>query len=664
MSIRYYLLTLLLSGVLVSLSAAAETSSPLGRKAAPFTLHDYRGKEVALADFQKSKLVVVAFLGTECPLVRLYGSRLAELAQEYEPKGVAFVGINANVQDSITEMAAYARRHNIGFPILKDTGNKVADQFGAERTPEIFVLDGQRAIRYRGRVDDQYGISHTRKEPRRRDLKIALDELLAGKTVSQPITRAEGCVIGRVREVNAASKITYSKHIAPILQNRCVECHRDGQIAPFALTEYDEVKGWAEMIAEVVRDQRMPPWHANPKYGHFRNARSLTEQEKQLIYQWVDSGAPQGDPKELPEAKEYLTGWELPRQPDVVLNIQEKPFKVKADGEVRYQYFRVDPAFKEDKWFNAAQVLPRQRAVVHHVLVFAVDPADVRGSIERVGGGRNGFLVGYVPGSRVHVLPQGMAMRIPAGHHLVFQVHYTPIGTEVLDQSKLGLWLVEPPSITHEVVVRSAYQQFIKIPPGVPNHKEEATSPPLPQSQLLGFMPHMHLRGKSFRYEIRYPDGKKDIVLDVPQYDFNWQTAYQLTDPIALPAGTRIHCTAHYDNSEDNLSNPNAGQTVYWGDQTWEEMLIGYFGYAVPRDPNRPGATATELPRSEREKIREDAEQLIRKFDKNGNGSLSRLETPLRYQIHFAVLDRNGDGEVTAEEATEAILELKKKKKR
>ncbi|HJQ80672.1 MAG TPA: redoxin domain-containing protein, partial [Lacipirellulaceae bacterium] len=413
-----------------------------------FQLKDFRGAEHALSDYRESKVVVLAFLGTECPLAKLYGARLAELANEYEPRGVEFLGVNANVQDSITEIAAYARVHEIEFPILKDVGNELADALGAVRTPEVFVLDTAREVRYHGRIDDQYGVGYTRERPQKTDLKAALDELLAGKEVTTPETRPVGCHIGRIRKADEKAPVTYSNQVARILQNRCIECHRDGEIAPFALTDYDEVVGWAPMIEEVVREGRMPPWHASKEYGEFENNRELSDDEKTAIYAWVSAGAPEGDPKQLPEPRTWQAGWQLAREPDFVAPITDKPYRVKADGELRYQWFQIDPGFEEDKWVSAVEIQPGNRSVVHHVLMFAGTKDDVG---EHFRGGAAGYDGIFVPGQRVRPYPDGMARRIAAGSQLIFQVHYTPNGSEQFDQSRVGMLFVDPADVDYEV---------------------------------------------------------------------------------------------------------------------------------------------------------------------------------------------------------------------
>ncbi|GAB4157948.1 MAG: redoxin domain-containing protein [Planctomycetaceae bacterium] len=508
--------------------------------------------------------------------------------KKYAEKGVAFIGINANSHDSITEIAAYARIHKIDFPMLKDLGNRVADQMQAVRTPEVFVLDEKRIVRYWGRIDDQYGVGYIRDKANRHDLRIALDELLDGKPVSQPVTKTEGCHIGRILTPNPKSPVTFTKHIAPLLQKHCVECHRKGDIAPFSLTKYSEVAGWAETIEEVVFDQRMPPWHADPKHGKFSNDRSLSKREKQLIQTWVQNGAPRGTGPEPVQKTQFISGWQLPQKPDVVFNMRKTPYTVPAEGEftrtgqrrgVRYKYFVVDPGFKEDKWVKMAQAVPGNRAVVHHILVIVRPPFGKR----RLGLGGGEFLVGYVPGLRANVLPPGVAKFVPAGSKLIFQMHYTPIGSEQTDLSKVGLVFAKPEEVKQVVFTTRAANHRFRIPAGANHHRVDATSGTLPfDVQLLSMMPHMHLRGKSFKYVAKYPDGKTETLLNVPRYDFNWQTLYRLAKPKTFPAGTRMYCTAHFDNSAENLSNPNPKRDVRWGDQTWDEMMIGYFDLLVP----------------------------------------------------------------------------------
>jgi peroxiredoxin len=559
--------------------AAADTAdSPrIGRKIADFALEDYRGRARSLSDWKESKLVVVVFLGTECPLANLYMPRVSELATQLEQQGVAVVGINANQQDSLTEVAAHAQRHKLSFPVLKDPANEIADRFGAIRTPEAFVLDKDRVVRYWGRIDDQFGIGFQKPEAGRHDLKQAVDELLAGKPLSEPTTKAAGCLIGRVKRPEPGGDVTYSNQIARILQSRCVECHHDGQIAPFSLTSYDEVFGWAEMIREVVHERRMPPWLAAPGHHEFQNNPSLTEQEIAQIDRWVENGCPEGDASQLPPPADYAEGWGISK-PDQIFYMSDDPYTVPAEGVVSYQIYEVDPGFKEDRWIKEAEVKAGNPAVVHHVIVF----------IQAPGGDRFGApQMAFAPGMTPRRFEKGRAIRIPAGSKLIFQNHYTPNGTEQTDRSYVGFVYADPAEVTHEVMGGSCGDLSFKIPPHAANYEVVARKMFLRDATLLGMNPHMHLRGKSFKYELELPDGTREVLLDVPRYDFNWQLWYMLKEPRHIPKGSRMICTASFDNSSDNLANPDPSQEVIWGEQTWDEMMFGFYSTIRPRDALR-----------------------------------------------------------------------------
>jgi peroxiredoxin/mono/diheme cytochrome c family protein len=617
------LLIVPLCAALAASTWAKEAVAPsIGKKIDEFSLADFRGKAHALSDFKDAKLVVVAFLGVECPLSKLYAPRLESLAKEYEAKGVAFVGVDPNRHDAVTEMGHYAQEHGLTFPLLKDLNNKLADEMGASRVPQVFLLDGQRVIRYAGRVDDQYGFDigsgYAKSKVSQNDLAKAIDELLEGKEVSKPQTEAIGCLIGRVREAQADSPVTYSNQIARVFQDRCVECHRPGQIGPFALQSYEEAAGWAEMIEEVVRDERMPPWHPEHGVGHFINDISLTSDEKDLIYKWVAAGAPEGDPKDLPKPKEYASEWMIPGGPDVVIKMADEPVDIPAEGTVAYRYYTVDPGFKEDKWVKVCEARPDNRGVVHHIIVFLRPPsgfllgnrgrdaakkdANAKGgdaesddnpdnaAVRRSGTGAAagqqafGMLCGFAPGTRPYVLPDGMAKLIPAGWQLVFQMHYTPNGSPQKDCSSVGLKFCDAKDVKYRVATANAANGLFVIPPGDPNYEVESERTYGGDVQLISVFPHMHLRGKSFKYELIYPDGRRETIMNMPRYDFNWQTSYVFTEPLKLPEGTTMHCTAHFDNSADNPANPDPEIAVRWGDQTWEEMMIGWFDVALTKD--------------------------------------------------------------------------------
>jgi peroxiredoxin len=577
--------------------ATPERPAAVGHQVSTFALKDLQGVSHALADLRESPVVVVVFMGVECPLAKLYGPRLTELAQEYAKRGVSFLAVDSNAQDSLAEMSHFARTYRLEIPFLKDPGNVVADQFQAQRTPEAFVLDGQRVVRYRGRIDDQYGfqsgVGYQRKEAVERDLASAIDQLLTSREVSQSVTRAPGCLIGRVRQAEQDGAVTFSKQISRLFQDRCVRCHRDGEIAPFSLTRYEEVAGWAPMIAEVVREQRMPPWHADPQVGHFSNDSRLSDDEKQLIATWVANGAPQGDPRDLPSPKQFTSGWQI-STPDRVIHMAEQPFTVPAEGKVEYQYFVADPGFTEDVWVREAEARPGNNAVVHHIIVFIVPPGQ---PVEQMGEGMGSrdLLVGTAPGNPPTRCPTGMAKRIQAGSKLLFQMHYTANGAQQQDTSCVGLVFADPATVTREVRTDLAINDSFVVPAGAGNFRVDSWRAFDRDSLILSFMPHMHLRGKAFRYELKYPDGRVEALLDIPRYDFNWQNTYELAEPKFVPKGAKLHCIAHMDNSEDNLANPDPTHPVGWGEQTWEEMMIGWFvRTSVEETPGLPAVLAAK----------------------------------------------------------------------
>jgi peroxiredoxin len=568
----------------------ASRNPPLVRRqVADFMLPDTGGKQTALHDFVEKAgdkgVVIVYFMGVDCPISNLYVKELAALTKAYEKRGVELVGIQSNAGMTTAKAAEHGKQFKVAFPVLVDAGQRVAQQFGATRTAEVFVLDRQRTVRYHGEIDDRYGYTYKRGEPTRRELGQALDELLAGKPVTVAETTPRGCLITHDERPTGGTKVTYARDISRILQRRCQECHRAGEVAPFALDGYDDAVEHSAMIKEVVIQRRMPPWHADPRYGHFTNDRRLPQDEIDKLVEWTDNGTPMGDKAELPPPQKFVTGWQI-GEPDLVFQLR-KPYKVKASGTVPYMYFVVHTHLKEDVWIQAAEARPGNPAVVHHIIVFFRDP----------NGGDEGFndhhLCGTAPGDPPLVLPPGVARRLPKGSDLVFQMHYTPNGKEATDQSKVGLILYKGPhgekapqlSARTKGVMNTQFQ----IPPHDPSYKVESDFEFTDNATIYQLMPHMHWRGKDFLYELQFPNGTKQTLLSVPQYDFGWQNTYRLEKPVAVPKGTTLHCVAHFDNSKDNPANPDPKKTVRWGDQTWEEMMIGWVTYSWKDDAKHEG---------------------------------------------------------------------------
>ena len=392
---------------------------------------------------QKSPaLTVVCFLGTQCPLAKLYAVRLNELAQTFPKHDVRFVGIASNFQDSEDDIKKFAIDQDLQFPIAKDFDQRVADSINVKRTPEVFVVTNEDlAIHYRGRVDDQYSPGVSRTAPQREDLKLAIEQLLAGKSVDVSSTAPEGCLVGRAkRKLAAQPTVTWTGQINAWVTNNCAQCHQPGDIGPFSVEDYNEVVGWSDMMMETIDQKRMPPWHADPHVGKFLNERRLTEADIELFRTWIDQGTPHGKVSseetqkvaETSSVPSAASEWRLPKKPDLVVAMADQPFTVAADGIVEYQYFVVDPGFETDRWISAAEIRPGNRAVVHHSIVFVrppdgTNPAGV------------GWLSAYVPGQRPLAFDASRARFVPAGSKLVFQQHYTTIGTEADDLTSVGI---------------------------------------------------------------------------------------------------------------------------------------------------------------------------------------------------------------------------------
>jgi peroxiredoxin len=581
------------------------------RPVADFALPDVRtGRTVALADFAGRPAVAVVFLGIDCPIAELYAPRLAALSRSFEARGVAFLGVNANAHDSVEEIAAHAQRLALPFPVLRDEGNVLADRLKADRMCEVVVLDDRRMVRYRGAADDQYQIGARREAPARPYLADALEAILAGRRVAVAETQVFGCPIERAKPqapkrrmpggtpgpragdgpTGDVSRVNYAEHVAPILQAKCQDCHRPGEAGPFPLLTYENARRRASTIREAVDERRMPPWYADPAFGHFANDRSLSARERATLLAWVDQGMPRGDDAKQPPPRVFPQGWKI-GTPDAVISMLE-PYAVQAEGVVPYQRFRVPTGFTEDKWVQAVEGRPGDRNVVHHISVFIERHDPDPNNTHRTGP----CLVTYAPGDIPGIYPAGVAKRIPAGADLLFEVHYTPVGRERTDRSSVGLVFAKGPvryeAITKGIPPPGPPEKRLVIPAGAENHEVHAAFTFRRDSHLLGMMPHMHLRGKDFRYTLRLPDGSSEVLLSVPAFNFAWQDVYRLPAPRPLPRGARIECVAHFDNSRNNPANPDPTATVRWGDYTWDEMMIGYIDYyidAVPKDGLRIG---------------------------------------------------------------------------
>lgn len=415
--------------------------------------------------------------------------------------------------------------------------------------------------------------------------------------------------------LGATTPVTFNKDVLPVLQKNCQSCHRPGEVAPMSFLTYKDTRPWAKAIKTAVLTRKMPPWFADPHFGHFANERSLSDAEIHTLALWADTGAPEGDAAQPPAQLEFMDGWNIGK-PDRVIEMPQA-FSVPSSGVIDYQYIVIPGDFKRDTWVTAAEVRPGNRAVVHHVIAFVRPPGsqwmkDAKPGVPFVpvvhkrdangaqiadpqraaqqgtarSGGSGGilgseFLVGYAPGLQPQKFDLGGgAKMIPGGSDIVLQMHYTANGSPGTDVTKIGLIYAKEQPRRRYVTMNAPNGKFA-IPPGDPNYEVRSEITLREDSELVWLMPHMHLRGKDFEYRIVYPNGESEMLLKVPRFDFNWQLGYEEAKPIALPKGTRIECTAHFDNSANNPANPNPKVEVRWGDQSWEEMMIGWFAVVI-----------------------------------------------------------------------------------
>jgi thiol-disulfide isomerase/thioredoxin len=513
-----------------------------------FILSD--GKLSRLSDYS-GKAIVIAFTSPTCPVALRYRPRLTELADRFKGK-VEFLIINCRADSNAALTAALS----------------------ASSTTEVFFLDSARTVLYRGAVDDQYGLGYQLDAPRQTFLIDAIDSLLASRPIGTPTTTAPGCLI-ECKINPKPSPVTFHNRISRIIQFNCQECHRPGEPAPFNLLTYDDAKSHAKTIKRVVERKTMPPWFAEG--GHWANDRRLSDADRNDLFAWIDAGCPEGDPAHAPLARTWETGWRIGK-PDAIFEVP-RPIKVRAQGTMPYQDVVVATGLPEDKWVKAVEIRSTQPQVTHHILVFEVYPPDHprdTNARPKYLAGLTGYFAGMVPGQGHIVFPENTAKFLPKGAGLHFQIHYTPNGTACEDKPKIGLLYADAPP-KHELLTRSVATTKFLIPANASNHIVTATKTFTEPTRIFSFNPHSHVRGKAFKYELVMPDGARTTLLDLPHYDFNWQIDYRLKEPLDVPIRSKLVVTAWYDNSKNNPANPDPNKDVGWGDQTWDEMMIGYY---------------------------------------------------------------------------------------
>ncbi len=530
-----------------------------------------------------TKAVVLVFTNTTCPIVQRYLPRLKEMNAEFGPRGIQFASVNVSPTESLIDVATQGVEFDIPFPCVQDIDGSTVAACGVGRTPEVVVLDADLKLRYRGRIDDQYRVTGMRPKATQTPLRDAIEAILAGQEIQVTETTVDGCVITPPLKASATDReLTFHEHVRPLIAQHCQYCHQPGTTAPFSLISYDDVAGNAEMIAEVVDQQRMPPWYASPKHGEFLNARTLSREDRETIVGWVRAGMPLGDPAtEQPEVVNSASEMSDPDpewggqrwwigKPDLILTIPGE-YEIPADGFVDYKYAVLPQLFLRDTWLLAAEIQPDNPRIVHHAnlgfLKIGADPREAK------------LITGYVPGVGPMVLSDGIASRIPAGSAVGLQIHLTTTGKPEKTRLRVGFRFPRE-QVDKELHYLQLSNTRFAIPPYASHHPVSRTKGVDEDVTVYGFFAHMHLRGKDTTFIARPPQRPAETMLMIPNYNFDWQLPYHVAQGgRKYPAGTDFECLSHFDNSQFNPFNPDPSATVRDGQQTIQEMMYGYLFY-------------------------------------------------------------------------------------
>ncbi len=579
--------------LLVSLpgpSAAGFQSAPASERLRPLkalAFTDTSGRTYDLKALSRKACTVFVFFTPQCPISNIYSPRVREFAAEYGKRRVQFVLVDSNGEDSLQQVRSYAAGRSLTMPVVKDQGARLADILQAHTTPEAIVVDRQGVVRYRGRIDD----NKDRAKVIRHDLRDALDALLAGRPIVRARTPAFGCAIFRDRPLSTPARVaaaTYSRDIAPILNEACVSCHRPGGSGPFSLTSYQEAKTWGVALRDYTARRLMPPWKAVPGFGDFQDARTLSEGQIAAIRAWVASGSPAGDLSAAPPTPKFPapTEWAL-GPPDVILE-PSRPYHLAAEGDDDYRNFVMPIEFKQDAYVKAIEFQPGNAAVVHHVVAFIDRTGESlrrEGKESEPGFSSNGTILPtfgsewgevWVPGRSARRLPPGVAVHIAKGSRLVMQVHYHKNGAVCADRTRMGIYFAKEP-IDKIMQVWLFGNMSFHIAAG-DSRSAVRTGLTLPYDVHLHMIfPHMHLLGREMKVTATFPDGTVKPLVYVNDWDFNWQETYAYREPVALPKGTRLELQAYYDNSENNPHQPvHPPQAVTFGEDTTDEMCFAF----------------------------------------------------------------------------------------
>ncbi len=575
------LLGLWASGLLCLIATAparAAASEAVGDEVINFAMLDQRGNLHELRRMN-GRAVVLFFTANECPIARQSTPKIRKLREEYAERGVDVFMVNSSPADdrkSISKEMLDLKAWHV--PVLKDDTQGVARHLGVRRTAEAIAISTRDwRVFYHGAIDDQMVEGAQKPQPTERYLEQALTQFLDGKPIAISRTVGRGCLFSFENKNNGTGAVSYAEDVAPILQAKCVSCHSPGNIGSWSMSNYKKVHGMATMMEEVILSRRMPPWDADPAVGKFANNNSLTIPEAQTLLHWVREGASRGageDPLEMNPAK-AVVDWPL-GQPDLILRLP-RPEQIPATGVLDYRHIEVQAGNTNEVWVGGLWVKPGNNKVLHHVI------ARVKSGQKDHLGQREMF-AGWAPGASRGMFPEGSGKPLPANAKFDFEMHYTPNGAPQTDQTEIGLYLLkEKPARRFESV--PVVNTSFEIPPGDPEARADASYGFTRAATLHSVTPHMHLRGRSMKFELLSPDGRRETICSVPRYDFNWQLTYALAKPKKILPGAWALLSGTWDNSRANPANPDPKKTVHWGDQSFDEMFLGWYNVTWDLEP-------------------------------------------------------------------------------
>ncbi len=608
-------------------------------RADDFMLLDHTGKAQKLYYEKDAKAIVLVAHSNSCDIAAADSAAVNSLQQDYSDKGVKVLMINSDQKGTRDAIAANVKKTGLNIPVLQDTAQIIGSSLELKNAGEVLVIEpNTRKIVYRGGGGTA--------------VRDTVDSLIAGTDVKVASTKSNGCAIN-YPHTETAKNISYTDDIAPILVDNCTACHTEGGIAPWAMTEYSMIKGFAPMIREVIRTKRMPPWHADPDTGVWEHDASISNEDTQTLIAWIEAGAERGqgtDP--LLKVKPLETRWTL-GEPDLILEVPA--YDIPATGIVEYQFPVLENPLGKDVWVKAATIIPGDGRVVHHVLMGSGPaPEENGGSLESV---FDNYIMGYAVGNESANLPEGTGVFVPADEAFLLQMHYTPIGLATTDKTRVGLYFADevPANFlrTHVIV-----DPTIKIKPNSAEHEENAYFTFSDDATLYSVTAHAHYRGRSANYTVEYPNGESEVVLSVPNYDFNWQRTYTFTEPLQIPKGSKMVYSSTYDNSVNNAKNPDASRTVPWGEQSHDEMLYGSMSFEWNDETSSKPIYTKEDTR---------AAQMIGFMDNDMDGLLMLEELPESFAKQLSpmwgLLDANQDGGLNIAELKPLLAQMDKARK-